>query len=123
MKKIVYVYPTTLAIFNPKDYITIEKDNQYISDKYIDLVGNKFNEYKDSGALKKGDVVIRELYYILFLNADIFVRFNKFKYYDRHSNTSRIKQGIRTKNSTFDFDYIKGKIVEIFSRDVKIEIK
>ena len=128
MKKIVYGYALVLDILDPKDYIIIEKDRQRISDKYVDLDGNKINEYRYEDELKKGDVVIRGLYYIKFWDDDISACFRKFKFYEVYRNdyrlTPELKQGIRTKNSTFYyFDGIKDKIVKLFSKNIKIEIK
>ena len=128
MKKIVCGYSSFLEILDPKEYIIIEKDNQRISDKYVDLDGKKFNEYEDCRVLKKGDVIIREFYRISFWiwNEGIFVYFGKFKCYDRYSvsneRTLELKQGMRMKNSAFDFYYVKDKIVDLFSRDMKIKI-
>ena len=130
MKKIIYEYEydRILDILDSKEYMIIGEDNQRISDKYVDFDGKKINEYKDEDELKKGDVIIREFYYIWFGDyADIFLNFRKFKYYEiyRNSNeyTHRIKQGLKIKNSIFNFNYVKKRIVEIFSGDIEIEIK
>ena len=129
MKKIVYGYANSFDIIDPKDYIIIEKDNQRISDKYVDFRGNKINEYRDEDEIEKGDIVIRGLYEIDFgfLVRHISVNFRKFKCYDTYRSdeeyTPELKQGIRAKNSVFDFDDIKDQIVKIFSRDIEIEIK
>ena len=125
MKKIAYEYNVNFDILDPKDYIIIEKDNQRISDKYVDFDGKKINEYEGINALKKGDVAIKVFYYIWFRGGDIVVYSKKPKYYYLYKigrdHILGLKQGIRTKNSYFDFDDIKGQIVKMFSRDVKIE--
>ena len=128
MKKIAYKYMGSLDILDPKEYIIIKEDNQYISDKYIDYYGKKMNEYKRKKVLKKGDVVIRRFYYIKFWDDDISAFFRKFKYYKRYRNdyrlTPELKQSIRTKNSILDyFDNIKKQIVNMFSKNIEIEIK
>ena len=124
MKKIVYVHNNYLDIIDSKEYIIIEKDNQRISDKYVDVMGDKMEKY---GALKKGDIIIRGFYYIQFrYDTDILVCFVKFKFYEKYrndnKNTPGLKQDIRTKNSYFDFNHIKKRIVEMFSRNIEIEI-
>ena len=128
MKKILCGYAKLLDILDPKDYVIIEKDRQRISDKYVDLDGNKINEYKRKKVLKKGDVIIRGFYYIDFWDEeDITLFFKKFKYYDiyRNSNelTSKLKQCIKSKNSTLDFDIVRERIINTFSRNVKIKIR
>ena len=128
MKKIVYGYTYTLDMLDPKDYIIIEEDNQRISDKYVDYDGYKINEYWGSKALKKGDVVIKGFYYIWFGDYTCTsVGFNKFKYYERYKEgkeyTSGLKKGLKIKNSIFNFNYVKKKIVEIFSKDIRIKIQ
>ena len=124
MKKIAYEYNVNFDILDPKDYIIIKEDNQNISDKYVDFDGKKINEYDYDDALKKGDVVIRGFYYIWFYDDHIIVNFSKFKYYDRYRNidefTSKLKQDIRMKNSSFDFDHVKGKIIEFFSKEIRL---
>ena len=124
MKKIVCGYASFLNTLDPKEYIIIEEDNQHISDKYVDSSGKKINEYNDSVVLKKGDVIIREFYYIWVSNDHIFIKFNKFKYYDIYRNsdelTPELKQSIRMKNSVFDFNHIKKRIVDLFSTNIKI---
>ena len=124
MKKILYEYPITFDMLDPKDYIIIEEDDKYINDKYVDWVGDKINEYKNEDKIKKGDVVTRVLYYIWFGCEYISINFKKFKYYDiyRNSNelTSKLKKDIRMKNSFFDFNHIKNQIVKMFSGDIKI---
>ena len=126
MKKIVHGYVNSFNIFDPKDYIIIERYGQHISDKYVNLLARKINEYKDEDILKKGDVVIRVFYYIEFGYINTYVQFNKFKYYEVYRNsyelTSKLKQDIRMKNSGFYFDYVKERIVNIFSRNLKIKI-
>ena len=126
MKKIVDGDISTYNILDPKEYIIIEEDNQRISDKYVDFYGKKINEYKDSVVLKN-DIVIREFYCIWFFWGYIYLRFRKFKHYNKYhwgeEFFPKLKQGIRAKNSVFDFNNIKDKIVEIFSGDIKIEIK
>ena len=135
MKKIVYGYDnnTFLHIFDPKDYIIIESYGQHISDKYVDYDGKKINGYDMYKknyryfSLKKGNIVIREFYQIWFGDSnDISVGFRKFKYYDINRDSDEhkfeLKQGIRMKNSIFDFNHIKKRIVEIFSRNIEIEI-
>ena len=127
MKKIVCVFPVTFDILDPKDYVIIEKDNQRISDKYVDLWGDKINKYGKGKALKRGDVVISKFYDINFgvKNLDISVYFKKPKYYDIYRNsdelTPELKQVIKSKNSILDFNYIKIRIVELFSKDIKIK--
>ena len=126
MKKIVYGF-FSFDILNPKEYIIIEKDNQRISDKYVDFYGDKISEYEGIKALKKGDVVIRGFYYILFWkDEDISACFRKFNFYKRYRDDypyeSSLKQSIRTKNSHLDyFDKIKKQIVDMFSRNIKIK--
>ena len=129
MKKIVCGYYSVLHILDPKDYVIIKEDRQRISDKYVDLDGDKFNEYKGEDELEKGDVIIRGFYWIKFWerSVDMPVFFNKFKYYELYSNseelTPELNQGIRMRNSVFDFNHIKKRIVEMFSRDIQIEIQ
>ena len=126
MKKIVYQHNGRLvAMLDSKDYIKIEKYNQNISDKYVNLWGNKISGHKGVRALKKGDFVIRKFYYICFGYYDISVYFMKLKCYGIYRNgeeyTPELNLGIKSKNSTLDFDDIKDRIVRVFSKDVKIE--
>ena len=124
MKKIVQGYTDITSILDPKDYIIIEKNKQHISDKYVDIDGDKINEYKRKKALKKGDVVIKGFYNIGFWDEHMSVYFEKFKYYDRYRNnyrlTPKLKKGIKSKNSVFDFNHIKKRIVDLFSKEIRI---
>ena len=88
--------------------------------------GNKINEYRDENKIKKGDVVIRKFYYINFWGVNISVHFSKFKHYaiygNNYSYTPELKKGIRMRNSVFNFNNVKKRILNLFSRDVGIEI-
>ena len=125
MKKIVHRYDRILDILDSKEYMIIEEDNQRISDKYVDFDGDKINEYKDENKLKKDDVIIRGFYYIWFGRGYISINFRKFKFYEKYENeyTPEIKQGIRDKNSFFDFNLVKIRIVDLFSKNIEIIIQ
>lgn len=126
MKKIVYYSYNEIRIYDSTDYIKIEKDNQNIDDKYVDYLGNKYNEYN---SLDEGDLIIRCLYYISFHYDSFTTRFKKLKYYYRYpieideeigKRIDKIKENLNTYNSVFNFDVIKNRIIRIFS--IKIEI-
>ena len=118
MKKIIYNITNNMSIFDSTDYIILKKDNQHISDKYIDINGKKINEYDD---LMEGDLIVRQLYSISFYPySKLFqIYFRKFKYYEIYRyyelDIDEIKSRLRTKNSIFNFYIDKKFIEEIFS--------
>ena len=123
MKKIMYYNDDGDYIIemDSTDYIIIEKDNQRISDKYVNLYGKKFS---DSKALIKGDLIIRRLYIIVLEKFECGIYFNKFKYYMQYNHGKehgcKVKKVLDTKNSVFNFDGVKHKIISIFSKEMKI---
>ena len=130
MKKIVFNGQFGLSAYDSTDYIILEKDNQRISDKYVDYWGHKINEYGD---LKKGDIIIRELYYF-YHYGDYLLRFKKFKHYNKLPNfktlidkqksnkISKLNKNLDSKNSVIDFDMIKKWIIALFSEEIKKDI-
>lgn len=116
-----------IRILDSKDYIIIEEDDQHISDKYVDIKGNKINEYNDSDSdyLEEGDLIIRQIYYIgfdLYVPDAIFKYFKYYNVYDAYSREAhKLKPNLGIGNSVFDFDFIKDILVRIFTLEVNIE--
>ena len=127
MKKITLDIGDHIHLLDSTDYMKIEKNNQYINDKYVDYRGKKFNEYdySERGDLKKGNLIIRLLYDV-YLDSDNCLYFRKFKYYIIYLNSKeylkKIKQNLDTKNSVFDFDGVKRNIIILFLNGVKIDL-
>ena len=125
MKKIADVSYRSIFLFDSTDYIKIEKDDQYVDDKYVDYYGKKFNEYN---RLYNGQLIIRDLYCVLFDFYDNYrVCFKKYKHYGSYYGEEEIEfnKALNTKNSVFNnikFDVVKHRIVNLFSRDVEIKI-
>ena len=122
MKKILGVHRLYIPLVDPKDYIKIEKDDQHVDDKYVDASGKKFNEYDD---LYKGGIIIRGLYRVDFRGHNYLIVFKKFKFYELYyGNTARkISRILNNKNSTYfsyvNFNFVKKRIVDIFSNEIK----
>ena len=131
MKKIIHYNDNGDYIngIDSKDYIIIEKDNQDIDDKYVNSYGKKFS---DSRTLRKGDIVIRRLYVISFgdfkrdkyFDNNYNIYFSRFKKYVKYNhgkeNIRKIQEVLDTKNSVFNFDGVKRKIINLFSKELKI---
>ena len=123
MKKIVYYDKEYeyMSVHDSTDYIILGKDNQRISDKYVNMNSVKVED------LMKDDLVIRELYYINWANNFINVCLTEFKYYEQYFNngeyTDKIKESLNTKDSIVDLKEGKIKIVNIFSNEMKIKYR
>ena len=125
MKKIANFSGVIIMVSDSMDYIILEKDNQLISDKYVDEMGNKIN-MRDN--LKEGDLIIREFYYIYFSSDHYELVFTKFKHYELRSNEyfhpDDMKEKLRTEDSFFhpnsDFDDVKDNIISVFSNKMGI---
>ena len=128
MKKIALVENRSVNILDSTNYIKIEEDGQHIDDKYINIWGEKIN--KNSDSLEKGDLIIRRLYWIKIMDNYCGIFIIKFKHYMayRPDKAKKIDEYLDTKNSFFDyeyigsFDYVKKKIVSIFSERMKVDI-
>ena len=128
MKKIIYVKNDFILVHDSTDYIKIEKDGQYVDDKYINSWGEKINSYRYN--LKKGRLIIRGLYHVKFAYDFYQVGFKKFRYYNSYTikEAKKINEYLNTKNSFFDNDYINSfddarkMIIRIFSDEMKLKI-
>ena len=130
MKKIAYVGNDYIIMHNSTDYIKIEKDGQYVDNKYVDILRRKINSYSDN--LKKGDLIIRQLYRVVFADDNFYmIKFRNFRNYLHYDpdEANKINGSLDTKNSVFDydiigdFDYVKGRIVEMFSERMEVNIE
>ena len=129
MKKIAHFKEFTTFIFDSTDYIKIEKNGQRIDDKYVDDSGDKINSYRRT--LKKGQLIIRHLYWIEFQNYFYLIRFKNFRNYlhCELDESNKINKILNTKNSYFDydsidnFDTVKTRIIRIFSDEMRLRIK
>ena len=125
MKKIAFVDNGVVNILDSKNYLKIEKDGQHIDDKYINSWGEKINSY--GGFMKKGNLIMRRLYWIDYQSGNFFMFIRKFRHYELYDSdkAKKIDNHLNTKNSVFDynfdFDHVKVLIVSIFSRRMKIE--
>lgn len=129
MKKITHSGIAGTEIYDSTDYIKIEEDGQYLDDKYVDRNGKKYNKYDD---LLKGDLIVRILYGIYLSSYHNYynIVFKKFRYYGRYNsifkNTNKMAENLNTKNSIFvdnDFNIAKNRILNIFKKEMKIEIE
>ena len=123
MKKIALVGDDrNLHVYNSSDYIIFDKDNQHISDKYVDYNSIKINTYKDLG---KGDIIIRQIYFIDFHKNNYEIFFKKTKHYGKyvsdHDYTDNMKENLNTKDSIFNSDDVmKGTVINVFSNKMNV---
>ena len=129
MKKIMTLnrinYDIYIFIYDSTNYLII-KDNQYIDDKYIDYLGNRFNTYKK---LEDGDILIKCLYFIKFKfneKSSFYINFENQKFYDhievnKNLNLSKeIRAKLNSNKSIIKFESMKFFIIKIFSMSAKI---
>ena len=135
MKKIVYKedrFEYVFSLLDSTDYIKIEEDGQHVDDKYINSWGGKINSYIDP--LKKDELIIRNLYRIGFA----FPYYNHYtigvrnlRHYECYNSddAKKINGSLDTKNSVFDykhignFDYVKKRIIDVFSEKMEVNIE
>ena len=132
MKKIAYVESKFIMMHDSTDYIKIEKDGQHIDDNYVDYNGDKINSYSDT--LQKGEIIIKQLYYIgfEFPHYNYYaIKFRNFRYYSPYNTdeSNKVNRNLDTKNSVFDYDsfgdfnYVKEIIVNIFLGRMETDIE
>ena len=117
------IYSGFLSIYDSTDYIKIKEHYERISDKYVSITGFRFN--KRPSMLIKGNIIIRQLYYIFF-NNDIFnMYYYDNTYYKNFSivrkPTDELNNSLNTKNSIkVNFNKRKQIIILLFSNKIKI---
>ena len=112
-------------VFDSTDYIILEKDNQRISDKYVDFDGNKYNEYPN---LEKNSIIIRNIYMLEFFSDGLtiyFRNFKNYKYYEPSGSFDKmmIDSSLNNKNSAMNFYYKKDLIENVFSKVIEINVE